>query len=864
MTPQRLTAAVLFFLILLYGSEGQQTPSKVKVYSLQRGAWTKPSIKVYIRYDFPADLGSVSNVSICYRIRLERFADYNIHLSYATSHKDANALLFYNMATQMLAFVNNLEQTLTTTSPLELFPETWNHFCHVLTSGSYTLYWQGKRYGWSSPAEAKYLLTGTLIIGQEQDSMAVDFAASQVLLGDVAQMSFWDRELSVSEVEDMAACRSNIRGNVFSFDTHNVQLAGDVPVDTLLLEDLCRSWPNYLLLPEKRSVSASQAQCQLLNAPMAVPTSNEDNNLLRKILLPFMETCSSTPWKLWLGVTDQDEEGVWVDVNTKKPVEYQNFVLPYPYGGSVENCAAMFPDGAWSDAKCNLKKCSSCEIKPSEFLRLRGLCFEEEHETRFRVGGYVDGRPLFRGFYNLLIMWDKNNAQWLLRNTVNTTLASMSPSDLEEYPLGQKIWTVRHLLCGSHPGANLNLSLSPCTTSHFMCRSGQCIAHRHRCNMRYECSDGSDEDDCDIVNLRGGYRRHLTPPVHAGVSLVVTPNITLSRIMAVDDAEMAVTIEFRVRLTWLDDRLSFSHLESTNKGAVLSDEDIRKIWIPQYRLTNLKGGQMQLLQESVRIATAQNPKLPDFNNVKMDLVYPGADNELTLTRDYIASFTCPFDFSAYPFDIHVCNLNLCLPSIYEDFVQFDVDRKEVAFTGPQELALFSVMNVKYATDSGEHHLSVEYELHSHGSGMVLSMFIPSLFLLGVSWATLFVKWEAFVAREVMSLVTLLVLYMLRFCLMSSIPFTLDIKLIDIWFFFVTSILFINILVHIFIEEEPPPDFTTRNKPLLVRPAGGAVIITPETTQSSHPKFITLYRYIILPGIIIIFNIVFWITLFLVR
>lgn len=235
-----------------------------------------------------------------------------------------------------------------------------------------------------------------------------------------------------------------------------------------------------------------------------------------------------------------------------------------------------------------------------------------------------------------------------------------------------------------------------------------------------------------------------------------------------------------------------------------------------------------------------------------------------MTRDYIASFTCPFNFNTYPFDIHVCNVNLCLPSIYEDFVEFEVDKREVAFTGPQELALFSVMNVEYATGSGKHHLNVEYELHSHGSGMVLSMFIPSLFLLGVSWATLFVKWEAFIAREVMSLVTLLVLYMLRFCLMSSIPVTLDIKLIDIWFFFVTSILFINILVHIFIQEEPPPDYASRNKPLLVRPAGGAVILTPATTQPSHPKFITLYRCIILPGVMIIFNIVFWVTLFLVR
>lgn len=350
---------------------------------------------------------------------------------------------------------------------------------------------------------------------------------------------------------------------------------------------------------------------------MSVPTSEQDNTRLTRVLWPFRDTCSSTPWKLWLGVTDEAQEGVWVDLNTQTPVDYNNFVSPFPYGGSVENCAALFPDGTWGDAKCNLKKCSSCEISPPEFLRIRGLCFENEHETRFRVDEYVDGRPLFRGFYDLLIRWSSNTSQWLLINIENTTLASLSPSDLDEYPLGQKQWVVKSLLCGSHPGANLNLSLSPCDSQHFMCRSGECIAHTHRCNMRYECDDGSDEDDCDIVNLRRGYRRHLTPPGLGGAPLMVTPAVTLTRIMAVDERDMTVTAEFQVKLTWLDDRLSFSHLASTDKGAVLSDEDVKKIWLPEYRLNNLKAGLLQLLHKSVQISSTRHPKFPDVNSVKM-------------------------------------------------------------------------------------------------------------------------------------------------------------------------------------------------------------------------------------------------------
>ncbi|KAG7153925.1 Gamma-aminobutyric acid receptor subunit beta-like 7 [Homarus americanus] len=836
-----LPALLLCFLTLSTGGE-EVEEQEVRVYSLQRGVWTIPSTSVYLRYNFPVDLNPVTHLTVCYRIRLEKFADYNIHLSYATSEKDANSLLLYNMATQMLAYVNNLQQTLVTTEPLEIYPETWNHFCHVLEPGAYTLYWQGK-------ASA---------------SPRVHQGLSIVLHGDITQLNFWDRVLSAAEVEDLAACRINGRGNVFSLDTADVKMMGDVLLDIVRHNELCRSLPHYMLLPERRSVSASLVQCHLFNASMSVPGSIQDNDYLKQVLLPFMDNCSSTPWKLWLGVTDQAEEGVWVDMNVKKFVEFQNFVSPFPYGGSVENCAALFPDGTWGDAKCSIKKCSSCEFKPSEFLRLRGLCFEEEQQTRFRVADYVNGRPLLRGFYDLLIMWDNENAQWLLRNTANTTLASLSPSDLEEYPLGQKIWLVRDLLCGSHAGTSLNLSVSPCLGHHFMCRSGECIAHQHRCNMRYECSDGSDEDDCDIVNLPSGYRRHLTPPGTDSSSLIITPNITINRIMAVDERDMTVTIEFQVKLTWLDERLSFSHLESTNKGTVLSREDVKKIWTPLYRLSNLKGGHLQLLEETVRITTARHPKHPDFNNVKMDLVYPGGDNELIITQDYIASFTCPFEFYTYPFDIHVCTLNLCLPSTYENFVELSEEMRDVTFTGPQELTMFSVLNVHYGPDSGKYHLSVEFELHCHGSAIVLSLFIPSLFLLAISWSSLFVKWEAFSSRLMVSVSALLVFYTLRFTLIGSMPMTLAIKLIDIWFFFIISVLSVNIIIHIFIQEEFPNDEAFKKKPLFVRPAGGAVILTPESIQPSHPKFITIYRRIILPGLIVTFNIIFWLTLLLLR
>ena len=304
-------------------------------------------------------------------------------------------------------------------------------------------------------------------------------------------------------------------------------------------------------------------------------------------------------------------------MNGNSPLQFQNFVSPYPYGGVEDNCAALLPDGTWGDAKCSLKKCSACNLELSQYLYLRGLCFDNEHETRFRVEGYISGRPLFRGYYDLLILWDIKTSQWLLQNIANTTIATMTPSDFNDYPLGQNQWTVTSLICGAHIGALINLSLSPCTRHHFMCNSGQCIAHKYRCNLRFECDDGSDEDGCDVVHLRDGYRSHLPPPGLDSQPLQLALNFTLTRFAAIDTVKMSVTVEFQVTISWEDSRLGFSHLESTQNKAVLTEGDVNKIWLPQYRLLHLESGLIQLLEQVVLVNSATNPRLPDFNALKM-------------------------------------------------------------------------------------------------------------------------------------------------------------------------------------------------------------------------------------------------------
>lgn len=349
---------------------------------------------------------------------------------------------------------------------------------------------------------------------------------------------------------------------------------------------------------------------------MVVFTSSSENHQFLEQFEPFADACSpGTTWKLWLGISDVQEDGEWLDIETKEPIVYHNFKAPYPIGGSHLECVLMLTDGSWADVRCKASKCGACTLNRFSFLKLRGLCFDMESRTNFRLGGYLGGRIVFRGLHQLIIHWDVVSHHWSLVNIDEETLLAHSTfPDVEGYPLGQREWVAVEPVCGVPKGDAFNLSLSSCTETQFICNSGVCIDHANRCNLRYDCLDGSDEDDCGVMIVGSGYRRHLPPRGDNDSTLFLTPDITITRIIEVDDIHMTINLEFFMGLTWRDERLTFHHL-NPEKETSIPATDAAQMWIPVYQLLNLEGGQMKELDKTLTVTTANNATMPHFNNI---------------------------------------------------------------------------------------------------------------------------------------------------------------------------------------------------------------------------------------------------------
>ncbi|XP_022595289.1 pentraxin fusion protein-like [Seriola dumerili] len=73
---------------------------------------------------------------------------------------------------------------------------------------------------------------GKVLIGQDPDSYLGDFDAKQSFVGEICDINMWDSVLSASTIQDMYSGKTVSRGNVFDWETAQLNVNGEVEVIT--------------------------------------------------------------------------------------------------------------------------------------------------------------------------------------------------------------------------------------------------------------------------------------------------------------------------------------------------------------------------------------------------------------------------------------------------------------------------------------------------------------------------------------------------------------------------------------------------------------------------------------------------------
>ncbi|KAK8396900.1 hypothetical protein O3P69_005113 [Scylla paramamosain] len=804
--------------------------------------------------------------------------------SYAYSDTMDNALLFFQNGDNLEFDYNDVKESAQLNLQVDDTLGLWHHHCFVFARSTYRVYIDGELLaeGRTQTQQTDIPLNGTLYVGQDQDRYDGGLDPSQSLSAHVAQVNIWDHALSPATIRSAALCEDNPRGNVLSFDLQEAEEA-NVTVEEAHVTTFCKSNPEVVVVPQLSSLQEAMAFCGLMNASLYIPEDEETNGRLLNQSLQFLDICGGRSYRLlFLDATDAAKENHWVRGSSGRPLAFHNWAPGEPNGGKKGNCVVMRKsDGRWGDTLCTESHCFACLRTHRDFLILRGMCEPREDMLRFYIMGYVNERPFFKGFYKFMIHYS-GNSSWLLRDTnKDLVLAAFTPSEDVEYPLGRRQWQVLSKFCKYSVGSFISLGLSSCTTHHFMCSDGSCVARAVRCNLQDDCLDGSDEEHCSIVEFGEKYFNYRPPPSGTfGKPLGVEPLVDLVRFSKIDDINLAFNVEIEVTLAWRDRNLRLNNVRSEEGKNRLSRKQVKEVWTPDVEFLNIYDGQQKNLKLSVVVRENRPAEPPLFNDVRMDTVHSPLSAQLVKRQQYSASFSCNFLLFNYPFDTQNCSILLRLSSADNEVVEFQ--NASVVYRGMRNLPKFTILNEKVTLLSNTQYsvIQVEFQLERRYSLLVLTIFVPTFLLIGVGYTTLYIQLPAFQVRSIMTLTTMLVMYTLFNQVSSGLPDTAYIKMLDMWFFFCIFLILSIIVLHVTVEHLPegnaapvPPPPKSVPSPLQeirnisrlsvvkVRPVVPADLsYSPSGSWQAKwtaPWVMFMARTVVYPTIIFTFNAIFW-------
>ena len=180
------------------------------------------------------------------------------------------------------------------------------------------------------------------------------------------------------------------------------------------------------------------------------------------------------------------------------------------------------------------------------------------------------------------------------------------PERGEHYPFGTNQWQVMTGLCGLVPGTTVNMTLSVCGQGMFTCEDGTCISLQQRCDLRVDCPDQSDENQCSLIDVPQDYQINIPPPPDAlNRSLAIYFTIDVTSFPSVVTQDLTFVTSFQLMLRWRDPRLSYLNLKTDRSLNLLSENNKRRIWTPRVFFSNAHGNVFTNLEQGSRVECVQ-------------------------------------------------------------------------------------------------------------------------------------------------------------------------------------------------------------------------------------------------------------------
>ncbi len=357
---------------------------------------------------------------------------------------------------------------------------------------------------------------------------------------------------------------------------------------------------------------------------------------------------------------------------------------------------------------------------------------------------------------------------------------------------------------GTYP---VNISLSSCFGSQFVCGDGSCLHINKRCDQRRDCLDNSDERNCKILVMDADsyIADHIPPSLNPGEKLGVTMEVDIFR-MKMAETFHSSSIQFQMTLRWRDARLNFNHLNREAEKNILKRDEKMSIWTPVIIFHNTKDKSLSLtdVRTTLLVHRSGTYSISPMSSPWKSRFYLGSENSLEHSRDYSADFQCEFvSLINYPFDTQECYMIFSLPVTMENSIQLDLSK--VTYHGPRMLSQYAISRYhiismsntteKIPENTTRSSQIIRFVLKRRSRYQLVTIYLPTFCLLVIMHTTHYYTSEHFEAQVMVGLTGMLVMTTLLLSVSNHLPPTNYVKLIDVWMLYGLICPFFDIIIH---------------------------------------------------------------------
>ena len=331
------------------------------------------------------------------------------------------------------------------------------------------------------------------------------------------------------------------------------------------------------------------------------------------------------------------------------------------------------------------------------------------------------------------------------------------------------------------------LKLTSCPNEQYTCYNGDCIELEKVCDEVDDCLDGSDETYCKTITKdERKYRKH-SPPKSNNEKVQVEVHLAIQSLSNIDEVTKTFESKFHLELKWLDHRLDYLYIYGPNN--LLSKTSAQTIWLPSLTLSNTLGNLAILDSETyyVLISKDADPIYGQRQALHETLIFSGAENNLVLTDTYDTKLSCAYELKYYPFDSQRCRIDVTLPRTMIPLVKL-VSGACTQLSNDFQLSQFQVIQIKNLTL--ENGVACEIVLKRNPAFHVVSTYLPTLTLIIMALATLFIDEGHVEATIMVAMTSMLVMFTLHQNVQSKVPYTAYLKFVDYWLIYGTLLPFI--------------------------------------------------------------------------